>query len=173
MTLPAELIPVPPEAAELGAAFAAAGHQLYLVGGTVRDALMGRASDEVDLDFTTDALPEAVLEILGPVAQALWTTGIEFGTVGAQLGGRMCEITTFRADRYDRVSRKPEVAYGESLEDDLRRRDFTMNAMALSVTGDRAFSDPYGGLADLARGVIRTQKSRARSITWRCTRYMP
>ena len=156
MTLPRELIPVAPEAAELGAAFAAAGYELYLVGGTVRDALMGRAGEDVDLDFTTDARPDAVLAVIGPLAQALWTTGIEFGTVGARLGGRMCEITTFRADRYDRVSRKPEVAYGDSLLDDLRRRDFTMNAMALSVTGDRAFSDPYGGLADLARGVIRT-----------------
>ena len=75
---------------------------------------------------------------------------------GLQVGARQCEITTFRADRYDRVSRNPEVAYGESLADDLRRRDFTMNAMALSVTGDRAFTDPFGGLADLARGVLRT-----------------
>src|SRR6185312_13629527 len=78
------------------------------------------------------------------------------GTVGALVDGQRCEITTFRADRYDRVSRNPQVAYGRSLEDDLRRRDFTMNAMALSVTGDGRFSDPYGGLADLARGILRT-----------------
>ncbi len=126
----------------------------------MRDALTGRAdrdSDSViDLDFATDARPEAVLELVTPVATATWTTGIEFGTVGAQVGRRRCEITTFRADRYDRVSRNPEVAYGDSLTEDLRRRDFTMNAMALSVTGDREFSDPFGGLVDLARGVLRT-----------------
>jgi poly(A) polymerase len=127
---------------------------LHLVGGPVRDALMGRRSE--DLDFATDARPEQILEIVEPVASATWTTGIEFGTVGARVGGLMCEITTYRADRYDRVGRNPVVAYGDSLVDDLRRRDFTMNAMAVSVTGDRTFSDPYGGLADLARGVLRT-----------------
>jgi poly(A) polymerase len=97
-----------------------------------------------------------VLAIVGPEASATWTTGIEFGTVGAQVRGVRCEITTFRADRYDRESRNPEVVYGDSLADDLRRRDFTMNAMAVSVTGDRTFTDPYSGLADLARGVLRT-----------------
>jgi poly(A) polymerase len=158
VSAPADLIPIPPEAAELGGVFAVAGYQLHLVGGTVRDALMGRADHDavVDLDFATDALPGTVLALVGPLVQASWTTGIEFGTVGVQLGGRRCEITTFRADRYDRVSRNPEVAYGDSLVEDLRRRDFTMNAMALSVTGDRSFTDPFGGLADLARGVLRT-----------------
>jgi poly(A) polymerase len=151
---PAELVPLPPEALALGAAFAKAGHELHLVGGPVRDALMGRPSD--DLDFATDARPEQVLEIVGPLAVATWTTGIEFGTVGAQVKGLRCEITTYRADRYDRASRNPEVVYGDSLADDLRRRDFTMNAMAVSATGDRTFTDPYGGLADLARGVLRT-----------------
>ncbi|MGH8961456.1 MAG: CCA tRNA nucleotidyltransferase [Jatrophihabitantaceae bacterium] len=154
MTLPADLIRIPDEAQRLGAAFAAAGHQLHLVGGTVRDALMGREDD--DLDFTTDARPEQILALVSPLAQATWTTGIEFGTIGARIGARMCEITTFRADRYDRVSRKPEVAYGDSLAEDLLRRDFTMNAMALSVTGDGAFTDLHGGLADLARGELRT-----------------
>jgi poly(A) polymerase len=156
MTLPADLVSVPPEAARLGAVFADAGHELHLVGGTVRDALLGRTGDANDLDFTTDARPEQVLALTEPLARATWTTGIEFGTVGVQLDGRMCEITTFRADRYDRVGRNPDVAYGESLIDDLRRRDFTMNAMALSVTGERTFTDPFGGLADLARGVLRT-----------------
>ncbi|MFN2517768.1 MAG: CCA tRNA nucleotidyltransferase [Jatrophihabitantaceae bacterium] len=156
VTPPGDLIPIPPEAGELGAAFARAGHELHLVGGTVRDALMAGSDQDVDLDFATDARPDAVLAVVGPLAQATWTTGIEFGTVGAQIGERMCEITTFRADRYDRVSRHPEVVYGDSLVHDLRRRDFTMNAMALSVTGDRLFSDPFGGLADLARGVLRT-----------------
>ena len=145
---------MPDEALVLGRAFAAAGRELHLVGGTVRDALMGRVDD--DLDFTTDARPDEVLALVTPIAQATWTTGIEFGTIGAQIDGRMCEITTFRADRYDRVSRNPEVAFGDSLNDDLLRRDFTMNAMAMSVTGDRTFTDPFGGLADLARGVLRT-----------------
>lgn len=145
---------VDPAALRLGALFAASGRQLHLVGGTVRDALLHRASD--DLDFTTDARPEQILALIEPVAQAVWTTGIEFGTIGVQIDGQRCEITTFRADRYDRVSRNPEVAYGGSLRDDLSRRDFTMNAMALSVTGDGTFTDPFGGLADLARGLLRT-----------------
>jgi poly(A) polymerase len=148
------LVPLPDAALALGKAFSQAGRELHLVGGPVRDALMGRSCE--DLDFTTDARPEQVLEIVAPLASATWTTGIEFGTVGARVHGLMCEITTFRADRYDRVSRNPIVAYGDSLEDDLRRRDFTMNAMAVSVTGDKTFSDPFGGLADLARGVLRT-----------------
>ncbi len=116
--------------------------------------MMHRPSE--DLDFTTDAHPDRILELVAPLAQATWTTGIEFGTVGVQIGGQRCEITTFRADRYDRVSRNPEVAFGRSLHDDLARRDFTMNAMALSVTGDGVFTDPFGGLADLARGLLRT-----------------
>lgn len=159
MSTPADLVPVPPEAVALGAAFAAAGYQLHLVGGTVRDALLGRidvGGDDIDLDFTTDARPDDVLSVVRPVADATWTTGIEYGTVGVQIGRRRCEITTFRADRYDRVTRNPEVRYGDSLVDDLRRRDFTMNAMALSVTGDATFTDPYRGLADLAAGLLRT-----------------
>jgi poly(A) polymerase len=159
---PADLVALPPGAQALGAAFALAGRQLHLVGGPVRDALLGRSSD--DLDFATDARPEQILEIVGPLASGTWTTGIEFGTVGAQVQGVRCEITTFRADRYDRQSRNPEVAYGDSLEDDLRRRDFTMNAMALSVTGDRTFSDPFGGLADLARGLLRTPSTPQESF---------
>jgi poly(A) polymerase len=150
---PADLIPVPDEADRLGAVFDAAGHELHLVGGPVRDALLGRPVD--DLDFTTDARPDAVLTLVAPLAGATWTTGIEFGTVGAQVGDMRCEITTYRADRYDRVSRNPVVRYGDSLADDLRRRDFSMNAMALSVPG-RVFTDPYGGLRDLAAGVLRT-----------------
>jgi poly(A) polymerase len=167
MTSPAELIAVPAEAARLGAAFAAAGHTLHLVGGTVRDALLGRHSlDELDtdLDFATDARPEQVLAVLAGVAQATWTTGIEFGTVGARVGDRACEITTYRADRYDRVTRNPLVVYGTSLHDDLLRRDFTVNAMALSITGPRTFVDPFGGLADLARGMLRTPAAPADSF---------
>jgi poly(A) polymerase len=161
-TSPADLIEVPVQARDLGVAFAAAGHELHLVGGTVRDALMGGRPG--DLDFATDARPQEVLRLTDPLAQATWTTGVEFGTIGVQISGVMCEITTFRADRYDRVSRNPEVAYGTSLVDDLRRRDFTMNAMALSVTGDREFTDPFGGLADLARGLLRTPATAQESF---------
>lgn len=154
MTSPADLIALAPQSVDLGRVFSAAHRELHLVGGPVRDSLMGRPSD--DLDFTTDAHPSEILDLLTPLASATWTTGIAFGTVGAQIRGVNCEITTFRADHYDRTGRNPEVAFGDNLTDDLRRRDFTMNAMALSVTGDQSFTDPYGGLADLARGVLRT-----------------
>jgi poly(A) polymerase len=150
---PADLIEVPAAADALGELFARAGHELHLVGGTVRDALLGRPPE--DLDFATDARPERILELVEAEADATWTTGIEFGTVGVQFRGSHCEITTYRADRYDRVSRNPVVRYGDSLEDDLRRRDFTMNAMALSVPA-HAFTDPFGGLRDLAAGVLDT-----------------
>jgi poly(A) polymerase len=162
MTSPADLVTLPPAASALGDAFARAGHELHLVGGPVRDALLGRSSD--DLDFATDARPDQVLDIVAPLASATWTTGIEFGTVGAQVAGLRFEITTYRADRYDRQSRNPDVAYGDSLEDDLRRRDFTMNAMAVSVTSERRFTDPFGGLADLARGVLRTPSTPEESF---------
>jgi poly(A) polymerase len=154
VTTPADLIEVPADAARLGAAFAAAGHELHLVGGTVRDALMRRPSE--DLDFTTDARPAQVLEIVKPFSSSIWTTGIEFGTIGVQVRGSRCEITTYRADRYDRVGRNPAVVYGDSLEQDLRRRDFTINAMALSVAGEHAFTDPFGGFADLVQLRLRT-----------------
>jgi poly(A) polymerase len=165
-------VPVPLVAQRLGALFDSAGYQLHLVGGPVRDALLGRGPDSADLrdlDFTTDAHPERVLELVGPIAEATWTTGIDFGTVGALVDGQRCEITTFRADRYDRVSRNPQVAYGRSLGDDLRRRDFTMNALALSLTGDGRFSDPYGGLADLAQRAYcgRPARPKSRSLTIR------
>ena len=158
---PADLIDVDPSADALARAFAAAGFQLHLVGGTVRDALLGRPSD--DLDFATDARPDDVLTLLKGRAEATWTTGIEFGTIGAQLDGKRFEITTFRADRYDRVSRNPEIVFGDTLAEDLRRRDFTMNAMALSLP-DRTFHDPFGGLADLARGVVRTPATAEESF---------
>jgi poly(A) polymerase len=141
---------------ELGAAFDAAGHQIYLVGGSVRDALLGRLSP--DLDFTTDARPEQVQQILRRWADNLWDTGIEFGTVGVAKDGQHLEITTFRADTYDQVSRNPEVRFGDRLEDDLVRRDFTVNAMAVRVTvaGPGEFLDPLGGLAALRERVLDT-----------------
>jgi poly(A) polymerase len=152
-TAVAELLRVSPVADELGRRFAAAGHELHLVGGSVRDALLGRLGN--DLDFCTDAHPDDTLRIVQGWAEAIWETGREFGTIGLQRDGLRLEITTFRAESYDRVSRNPTVRYGTSLVDDLERRDFTINAMAVSVPGHR-FTDPYGGLADLAARVIRT-----------------
>jgi len=150
-----EMVQVPPVADELAARFAAAGHRLYLVGGSVRDALLGRPAG--DLDCTTDARPDAVLALLADWADAVWETGIAFGTVGARRAGFTVEITTFRADAYDRVSRNPVVAFGDSIDEDLVRRDFTVNAMAVELTGpQRTFVDPHGGLAALAAGVLDT-----------------
>ena len=121
----------------------------------MRDALLGRP--ETDLDFTTDARPDAVLALVDGWASAVWDTGIAFGTVGLRRRGVTMEITTFRSDAYDRVSRKPVVAYGDTIEEDLERRDFSVNAMAVELTGGRrAFVDPFGGLAALASGVLDT-----------------
>ncbi|OBI89465.1 CCA tRNA nucleotidyltransferase [Mycobacterium asiaticum] len=144
---------------ELGAAFAGAGHELYLVGGSVRDAVLGRLSP--DLDFTTDARPEQVQKIVRPLADALWDTGIQFGTVGVGKDDHRLEITTFRADTYDQVSRNPEVRFGDRLEDDLVRRDFTVNAMAVRITADGLgeFLDPLGGLAALRARTLDTPTS--------------
>lgn len=141
---------------EVGAVFEAAGHQLYLVGGTVRDAVLGRLT--TDLDFTTDARPETVQAIMRPWADALWDTGIDFGTVGVGKDGHRLEITTFRADSYDQVSRNPRVQYGDRLEDDLVRRDFTANAMAVRITaeGPGEFLDPLDGLAAVRRRILDT-----------------
>lgn len=142
-----ELVRVAPVAEELAELFAAAGHRLYLVGGSVRDAMLGRLG--TDLDFTTQARPEEVRGLLEGWAETIWDTGIEFGTLGAYRHGTTVEITTFRADSYDRVTRNPEVAFGDDIEGDLLRRDFTVNAMAIELPG-RSFVDVHGGMADLA-----------------------
>jgi poly(A) polymerase len=141
---------------DLGRLFADAGHQLYLVGGSVRDAVIGRLG--TDLDFTTDARPDRLQQILRSWADALWDTGIEFGTVGVGKAGLRIEITTFRADSYDQVSRNPEVRFGDRLEDDLVRRDFRANAMAVAISADGPgeFHDPLGGLADIRARVLDT-----------------
>ena len=141
---------------EVGALFAAAGHQLYLVGGSVRDAVLGRLT--TDLDFTTDAGPDKVQEIVRPWADAIWDTGIEYGTIGVGKAGQRLEITTFRADSYDQVSRNPQVRFGDRLEDDLLRRDFTVNAMAVRITADgpEEFLDPLGGLAAVQQRMLDT-----------------
>jgi poly(A) polymerase len=149
----AELLRVSPIADELGRRFADAGHELHLVGGSVRDALLGHLGD--DLDFCTDAVPDQTLAVVDGWADAIWETGRDFGTIGVQKRGLRIEITTFRAEAYDGVTRNPVVQYGTSLLDDLERRDFTINAMAVSVPG-HVFTDPYGGLTDLANRVIRT-----------------
>jgi poly(A) polymerase len=146
-----------PVLVELGERFAAAGHALHLVGGSVRDALLGRLGD--DLDLTTDAHPDQVLALVDDWAEARWDAGIAFGTVGLQKRGQRIEVTTYRAESYEPGSRKPVVSYGTSLEEDLVRRDFAMTAMALALPDWRApgaFVDLYGGLDDLAAGVIRT-----------------
>ncbi|SNX97539.1 poly(A) polymerase [Geodermatophilus sabuli] len=155
-----ELVDVSPVLTRVGEHFTRAGFEVHLVGGSVRDALLAAGSDAPrtpgDLDLTTDAHPEQVLDLLRGVASSTWNTGIAFGTVGAEVSGVRLEITTFRADRYDRESRNPEVAWGSSLVDDLSRRDFTVNAMAVSLGPDRTVTDPYGGLGDLLARRLRT-----------------
>ncbi|MER5742842.1 CCA tRNA nucleotidyltransferase [Streptomyces sp. NPDC002225] len=148
-----ELLRVSPVADDLARRFQDAGFGLALVGGSVRDALLGRLGN--DLDFTTDARPEDVLTIVRPWADAVWEVGIAFGTVGAQKDGYQIEVTTYRSEAYDRTSRKPEVSYGDSIEEDLVRRDFTVNAMAVALP-QKEFVDPHGGLDDLAARVLRT-----------------
>ncbi|MEV7194956.1 CCA tRNA nucleotidyltransferase [Streptomyces sp. NPDC093510] len=156
-----ELLRVSPVADDLARRFQEAGFSLALVGGSVRDALLGRLGN--DLDFTTDARPEDVLKIVRPWADAVWEVGIAFGTVGSQKDARVgdddlsfqVEVTTYRSEAYDRTSRKPEVSYGDSIEEDLVRRDFTVNAMAVALP-EKEFVDPHGGLEDLAERVLRT-----------------
>ena len=149
---------------ELGSSFAAAGHELYLVGGSVRDALLDRLSP--DLDFATDAHPNEVQKIMRPWADAVWDTGIEFGTVGVGKSEHRLEITTFRADRYDQVSRNPQVRFGDRIEEDLVRRDFTVNAMAVRIaaSGPAEFLDPVGGLAALRAAVLDTPSAPSASF---------
>jgi len=123
------------------------------VGGPVRDAFLGRPVN--DLDFTTSARPDEIEKVVAPIADAIWDVGREFGTIAARLGDHTVEITTYRADSYDGVTRKPTVEFGTSLDDDLVRRDFTMNAMALRLPG-AVLVDPYGGLDDLLKLTLRT-----------------
>ncbi|MFS1298700.1 CCA tRNA nucleotidyltransferase [Streptosporangium longisporum] len=152
---------IAPVTDELGELFAARGYQIALVGGSVRDVFLGRIGN--DLDLTTDARPETVLELVRDWADSVWTIGIDFGTVGVRKGGWLLEITTYRSESYDPRSRKPEVAYGDTLEGDLARRDFAVNAMALRLPS-REFVDPYGGLDDLHARVLRTPGPPERSF---------
>jgi poly(A) polymerase len=149
----AHLAPSIPALTDLGTRFADAGHDLALVGGPVRDALLGRSVS--DFDFTTSARPDETEALLAAWGTATWDMGREFGTIGARRADMVVEVTTYRADAYDGQTRKPIVAFGDSLEDDLVRRDFTVNAMALRLP-DLTFVDPHGGLADLEDQVLRT-----------------
>ena len=154
----AELDRLGPVIDELGELFAAAGHELALVGGPVRDAMLGRQHN--DLDFTTSARPddtEAILKrwVSSDRRGATWDMGRDFGTIGCCKGPWQVEVTTYRSETYDPTSRKPDVDFGDSLAGDLVRRDFTVNAMAVRLPG-RDVVDLYGGVVDLATGIIRT-----------------
>jgi len=151
-------------AQELARLFEATGAHLYLVGGVVRDAFLDRLSPASDLDFTTDAHPTQTEEILRPWADHLWLQGRRFGTIGAGKNGRRVEVTTHRAEQYESSSRKPDVAFSDALEADLSRRDFTVNAMALSLP-DLRLIDPFNGAADLATKTLRTPLSPEASFT--------
>ena len=156
------LTPVVATISNLVAAFEGAGRELALVGGCVRDAAIGRVDS--DLDLTTDARPDEILTLVRRHADAVWDTGIRFGTVGTRIAGLQVEITTYRADAYRADSRKPEVRFGDSLHEDLARRDFTVNAMALTLPAG-ALLDPFGGAADLAIGVLRTPSAPQESFS--------
>jgi poly(A) polymerase len=144
---------VSPTVSRLANAFASAGHELALVGGPVRDAFLGRVTN--DLDFTTDATPDQVLKVVKPIAESHWDIGRAYGTIGAMVAGEQVEITTYRADSYDGQTRKPDVVFGHSLEEDLLRRDFTVNALALRLP-EMKLVDPAGGVDDLLAQTLRT-----------------
>ena len=149
------LIEKAPLASSLAQAFSAKGYTLALVGGPVRDAILGRLGN--DLDFTTNAKPEESKKILQGWAEHVWDTGIAFGTVAGKLGETTVEVTTYRSDVYENDSRKPDVSYGENIEEDLSRRDFRVNSMALELTGATpVFIDPFDGLSDLAKRILQT-----------------
>ena len=156
--IPDRFRPVLAEVEPLTERFAAAGHRLYLVGGTVRDLLLGDVDvDGLDFDFTTDARPAQIKAVLAGFADAIWTQGERFGTIGAKRGARVYEITTHRADSYQDDSRKPDVEFADAVEADLSRRDFTINALALELTASSpTLVDPHGGAIDLMTRTLRT-----------------
>jgi poly(A) polymerase len=158
------LIERAPLASSLAHAFKSAGFKLALVGGPVRDAILGRLGN--DLDFTTDARPDETKKILSNWAEDIWDVGREFGTIAGKRGDTTVEITTYRSDKYNPNSRKPEVEFGDNIEGDLSRRDFTVNAMALELTGDKPiFIDKFNGLADLSAKVLRTPVTAEQSFS--------
>jgi poly(A) polymerase len=158
----AELLKPTSPVLEVAERFRTADQELYLVGGTVRDAFLGRPHE--DLDFATNAPPELTLELVGPLSEATWLQGMKFGTVGAKISGLRVEITTFRTERYAPESRHPEVEFAPTIDSDLSRRDFTVNAMALRLPEKEAV-DPFGGLEDLDARVLRTPMEPASSFT--------
>jgi poly(A) polymerase len=162
--IPERLQPVLDEVRPLAERFGAAGHRVYLVGGSVRDLLLGRDAADIDFDLTTDARPDDIEALVRGWADAVWTQGKRFGTIGCKKGGREYEITTHRAEAYDPDSRKPEVSFGDDVEVDLSRRDFTVNAMALALP-EPVLIDPYGGAADLVAKRLRTPLSPQESFS--------
>ncbi|MBW3555540.1 MAG: CCA tRNA nucleotidyltransferase [Actinobacteria bacterium] len=162
--VPERLQPLVDETRPLADRFAAAGFRLYLVGGVVRDLLLGRLSERQDLDFTTNAPPDDIERLVRPWADAVWLQGKRFGTIGMKRAERAYEITTHRAEAYAADSRQPRVAFSDSVESDLSRRDFTVNAMALELTSDLRLIDPFGGAGDLAAARLRTPLSPEESF---------
>ena len=167
--IPARFAPVLHEMEPLASRFRQAGHRLYLVGGTVRDLLLGdeaKPLDQMDFDATTTATPQETKKLVADLADAVWTQGERFGTIGLRMGDRVYEITTHRAEAYSPDSRKPEVQFAGDIETDLSRRDFTINAMALELTGDApVLVDPFGGAADLMTRTLRTPLSPEESFS--------
>ncbi len=161
--IPERIAPVLEELRPVSERFVAAGFRIYLVGGAVRDLLIGRPLDG-DYDLTTNALPADTKRLLAGWADAIWTQGERFGTIGATYGGRSFEITTHRAEAYDPDSRKPEVVFSQQIEADLSRRDFTVNAMALSLPVPELI-DPFGGAIDLVSQRLRTPLSPDESFS--------
>jgi poly(A) polymerase len=162
--VPDRMQPLLDEVRPVAERFAAAGHRVYLVGGVVRDAILGRLSPHSDLDLTTDARPDAIEAIVRRWADAVWTQGKRFGTIGFQIGDRRYEVTTHRAEAYQPDSRKPDVAFADAIEADLSRRDFTVNAMALALPG-LELVDPFGGVQDLAASRLQTPLTAEESFS--------
>lgn len=157
-----QLLRIAPVADELARRFERVGHEIALVGGSVRDALLDRLGN--DLDFTTSAHPAETKKLMSGWADSVWDVGQAFGTIGATKDGFQIEVTTYRSDAYDRTSRKPEVTFGETIDEDLVRRDFTVNAMAITLPA-RQFVDPHDGMVDLGRAVIRTPAAPTTSFS--------
>ncbi len=153
--IPERFRPIVEATAPLARRFEDAGHTLYLVGGSVRDAMVGDDTDVVDLDLTTDARPDEIERLVSGWADDVWSVGKKFGTIGCRKNGRTFDITTHRAEAYPPDSRKPEVVFGDSIERDLSRRDFTINAVAIKLP-DVVLIDPFDGMGDLAAGRLRT-----------------